>query len=224
MKQPPRGFGVTGWGAPQAPHAHLCPDGLFAPGVAFIWGQRRAQRSPRAGGCQAPAALLLHPNRASSSPFHIPPPWTEAPPCSSLHGPPAAPRGTHSAGQARNTPGLCSRARARRSHPPPGPSSPPPPPARSGEGAEGAQGLGPTSPHCCPPPPIPGAGPAHRLGEALGAGRVLHIHEGVGEEVLEGDALPGVPLQEALQEVPAVRGQLGPAGQLGRGVRRCVGG
>lgn len=58
--------------------------------------------------------------------------------------------------------------------------------------------------------------PAHRLAKALRARDVLHVHEGVGEEALEGDALLRVPLQQLSQEIPAFQRELGPAGKLGK--------
>lgn len=68
------------------------------------------------------------------------------------------------------------------------------------------------------PPRSQGAAPspAHRLAQALGAGYVLHVHEGVGKEGLEGDALVRVPLQQLPQEIPALQRELGAAGELGR--------
>lgn len=50
--------------------------------------------------------------------------------------------------------------------------------------------------------------------QALSAGHVLHVHEWVAEELLEGDALQGVPFQEALKKIPALLGKPGPVGQL----------
>ena len=67
-------------------------------------------------------------------------------------------------------------------------------------------------------PHLPSAHPsplaAHCSCQALPTGHVLQVYPRVGEEVLEGDAVAGVPLQEPLQQISAVLGELGPQGEL----------
>jgi hypothetical protein len=46
---------------------------------------------------------------------------------------------------------------------------------------------------------------------------MLQVHPGVGKEVLERDSTARVPLQEPLQQIPAVSGEWRPKGELQEG-------